>query len=114
MNKVIHRLLKLFKQLDTFSTRLSAAIVFVCVVIFTLMAWVISTEFAEDVEDEILDQLEGKLALIPQLDKADFSDEQLQNLLQTLFASKEDDYCCLLYTSPSPRDQRGSRMPSSA
>ena len=23
-------------------------------------------------------------------------------------------YCCLLYTSPSPRDQRGSRMPSSA
>ena len=27
----------------------------------------------------------------------------------------EDDYqICLLYTSPSPRDQRGSRMPSSA
>ena len=24
------------------------------------------------------------------------------------------DSCCLLYTSPSPRDQRGSRMPSSA
>ena len=27
--------------------------------------------------------------------------------------SKED-ITCLLYTSPSPRDQRGSRMPSSA
>ena len=25
-----------------------------------------------------------------------------------------DDMACLLYTSPSPRDQRGSRMPSSA
>ena len=25
-----------------------------------------------------------------------------------------DGYYCLLYTSPSPRDQRGSRMPSSA
>ena len=25
-----------------------------------------------------------------------------------------DDKDCLLYTSPSPRDQRGSRMPSSA
>ena len=25
-----------------------------------------------------------------------------------------DDGYCLLYTSPSPRDQRGSRMPSSA
>ena len=24
------------------------------------------------------------------------------------------DMACLLYTSPSPRDQRGSRMPSSA
>ena len=27
---------------------------------------------------------------------------------------KSDLYTCLLYTSPSPRDQRGSRMPSSA
>ena len=25
-----------------------------------------------------------------------------------------DNWSCLLYTSPSPRDQRGSRMPSSA
>ena len=32
------------------------------------------------------------------------ADEDLQLHLQT----------CLLYTSPSPRDQRGSRMPSSA
>ena len=28
--------------------------------------------------------------------------------------SAEDCMICLLYTSPSPRDQRGSRMPSSA
>ena len=28
--------------------------------------------------------------------------------------SKGDQGSCLLYTSPSPRDQRGSRMPSSA
>ena len=26
----------------------------------------------------------------------------------------DEEYHCLLYTSPSPRDQRGSRMPSSA
>ena len=26
----------------------------------------------------------------------------------------EDNICCLLYTSPSPRDKRQSRMPSSA
>ena len=30
------------------------------------------------------------------------------------FALEEWVYTCLLYTSPSPRDQRGSRMPSSA
>ena len=29
-------------------------------------------------------------------------------------ASQGQDKICLLYTSPSPRDQRGSRMPSSA
>ena len=29
-------------------------------------------------------------------------------------SSKARPYACLLYTSPSPRDQRGSRMPSSA
>ena len=29
-------------------------------------------------------------------------------------ASQHGGYSCLLYTSPSPRDQRGSRMPSSA
>ena len=32
--------------------------------------------------------------------------------LEHLLVALTDD--CLLYTSPSPRDQRGSRMPSSA
>ena len=36
----------------------------------------------------------------------------LQPLTQLSF--NQDGYTCLLYTSPSPRDQRGSRMPSSA
>ena len=30
------------------------------------------------------------------------------------FKLSDEDELCLLYTSPSPRDQRGSRMPSSA
>ena len=30
------------------------------------------------------------------------------------YAVTGDAQVCLLYTSPSPRDQRGSRMPSSA
>ena len=34
--------------------------------------------------------------------------------LKKMLKSKEISEDCLLYTSPSPRDQRGSRMPSSA
>ena len=43
----------------------------------------------------------------------------LDQLLEMPLMPPEDDFeaisiACLLYTSPSPRDQRGSRMPSSA
>ena len=31
-----------------------------------------------------------------------------------LFLDRHNNYICLLYTSPSPRDKRQSRMPSSA
>ena len=33
---------------------------------------------------------------------------------QIKIIKENDRWICLLYTSPSPRDQRGSRMPSSA
>ena len=36
------------------------------------------------------------------------------NEKETIKKAVEQLYTCLLYTSPSPRDQRGSRMPSSA
>ena len=36
------------------------------------------------------------------------------DLLENPNADLEEKRTCLLYTSPSPRDQRGSRMPSSA
>ena len=44
------------------------------------------------------------------------SDEVAQNFmpLDTLAIGSIYEKPCLLYTSPSPRDQRGSRMPSSA
>ena len=38
----------------------------------------------------------------------------LQKDIPELKLSTDSAYSCLLYTSPSPRDQRGSRMPSSA
>ena len=38
----------------------------------------------------------------------------LVDYLDNRLICKNDNWSCLLYTSPSPRDQRGSRMPSSA
>ena len=40
-------------------------------------------------------------------------DQQIAAQLE-MMKGTETNYYCLLYTSPSPRDQRGSRMPSSA
>ncbi|GAB5865645.1 hypothetical protein JMUB7532_27570 [Staphylococcus aureus] len=39
----------------------------------------------------------------------------IDNVFNNLIDEKiEQNYTCLLYTSPSPRDMRRSRMPSSA
>ena len=40
--------------------------------------------------------------------------EAKSNQVQATYLSQLEFKSCLLYTSPSPRDQRGSRMPSSA
>ena len=53
----------------------------------------------------------GNLTILETLSKSELSKPEmaLSNL-----GLDEDNEICLLYTSPSPRDQRGSRMPSSA
>ena len=63
-------------------------------------------------------------ALVKKLSAIGFEEEEIAKALGWLTALAEttnelsDSYphqtACLLYTSPSPRDQRGSRMPSSA
>ena len=40
--------------------------------------------------------------------------QQVESGAQIIDVNMDDGLICLLYTSPSPRDQRGSRMPSSA
>ena len=52
---------------------------------------------------------------IPKLSDSSIEDQEVLGHLM-LVAGKvaEQLNLCLLYTSPSPRDQRGSRMPSSA
>ena len=40
--------------------------------------------------------------------------ERFVELARSVYITNDQRSDCLLYTSPSPRDQRGSRMPSSA
>ena len=42
------------------------------------------------------------------------STQEELNRINYFLSNVKDNFSCLLYTSPSPRDQRGSRMPSSA
>ena len=44
----------------------------------------------------------------------ELEDPETNDKLKVDASAFRADYICLLYTSPSPRDQRGSRMPSSA
>ena len=53
--------------------------------------------------------LSGRTPGVPLTDKGITQAQQTAELLEHMNIS-----ACLLYTSPSPRDQRGSRMPSSA
>ena len=54
----------------------------------------------EEIEASVLAAKQVAAVLLPEWDTPGAQDGQ--------------DVSCLLYTSPSPRDQRGSRMPSSA
>ena len=51
----------------------------------------------------------------PRLDPAEQEKKTLQDMTAKVLAATRDEInICLLYTSPSPRDKRQSRMPSSA
>ena len=64
--------------------------------------------FAKKKERIILNQEELK---IQKLNNQEIEDDQSYNLHWSSLKNNKD---CLLYTSPSPRDKRQSRMPSSA
>ena len=56
----------------------------------------------------------GKLLKVNSIIVANKDGTNAANVTISFHNGSTDYYLCLLYTSPSPRDQRGSRMPSSA
>ena len=65
-------------------------------------------------EPSIFRKLTVKENLELALEAKNFKFSTKKERLETLVKDFSIDHICLLYTSPSPRDQRGSRMPSSA
>ena len=65
--------------------------------------------YPKEIED-VLNQMEGidESAIIG-LPDPDYG----ETVAAVVVKKRESNITCLLYTSPSPRDQRGSRMPSS-
>ena len=66
------------------------------------------SEFLANMSHEIRTPLNGVIGMAQVLSHSDLTEGQEEHV------SIIQDSSCLLYTSPSPRDQRGSRMPSSA
>ena len=74
---------------------------------YTLVA---GMDFARELGDKLAESSDAVLAKTRQLVK-----EELQGLRQSVGEIVRSEVnACLLYTSPSPRDKRQSRMPSSA
>ena len=59
------------------------------------------------------DSKSANLVLLNTCSIRDKAEQTVRNKLRTYNSYKKDN-SCLLYTSPSPRDKRQSRMPSSA
>ena len=74
--------------------------------VLTTSATKLATKFDEEPRREGQTQLLRCSGFLP------FTVHEISDLIATPFTRLMQS--CLLYTSPSPRDQRGSRMPSSA
>ena len=70
----------------------------------------------EGLKESLGDDVFGAIAKTTGLDKrpSSLSRDGANVAQQRRVKTFDIDATCLLYTSPSPRDQRGSRMPSSA
>ena len=69
---------------------------------------------AQDDWRKLTTEAEVRAALEDRFVQYELSKQWFYKSGKTLYESGRPSWGCLLYTSPSPRDQRGSRMPSSA
>ena len=86
----------------------------------SIIVYVKSNRPTEDGTENVFDNILGdscedvRVELLPSFFDEKANDDDAITEDGTLYSLGVLFYDCLLYTSPSPRDQRGSRMPSSA
>ena len=64
--------------------------------------------------NEIDKQLDNKEKMLRKKMKKKVEEKKYQDKITPIQQKFIENYTCLLYTSPSPRDRQKSRMPSSA
>ena len=78
----------------------------------------LSTDERIQIAGTLISGLQGKLVVADESREVSLSDHlavpAVKPVLSMAKTTPFSPWTCLLYTSPSPRDQRGSRMPSSA
>ena len=73
-----------------------------------------SKAFAHLLNEVFLHGFDSKVICMEDYRVTDIENEQCVLVVASTFGNGEPPDNCLLYTSPSPRDKRQSRMPSSA
>ena len=81
----------------------------------TIANW-LKAEGETDSQDEVIAEIETDKVVLEVLAQSDGTISKIIKSEGETVSSSEKigEYDCLLYTSPSPRDKRQSRMPSSA
>ena len=74
---------------------------------------VVDTDMVDKLEDDRVETLKWAESKLKNPKRSVLRPEPWEEVSEGKFKVKFS-WNCLLYTSPSPRDQRGSRMPSSA
>ena len=97
-------------------SKLQLFAVLTILIIFPLLSWVYlkaGLDYQRETRAELINYGELPEFRFTNFKGEEFNKDSLKSEMAILSFIGENENC-LLYTSPSPRDQRGSRMPSSA
>jgi len=104
------------KRQDTGFTLIEVLVVVVIVAILAAISVPIYIQYVQGARASDAQATIGAIYNSVKMFRQDFGEDpsSVEELQELEYLEIDEGTLCLLYTSPSPRDQRGSRMPSSA